>query len=236
MESLDAIVLAGGLGTRLRSVIDDRPKVLAPVNGKPFIEILFNLLNRHPLISRVVIAAGYRADELEKKYAGSAAYGFNIVFSVETEPLGTGGAIKKAISQTASKDILVLNGDSYLEIDLARFYSFHQQKNALTSIAIKKTDDANRYGTVRISDDGRIQSFEEKALSGTEGFINAGMYLFDRTLFDHVAENEALSLEKDLLPRMIRSRAYGFIAEGKFIDIGIPESYNLASTYLKDEN
>ena len=236
MEKFDAIILAGGLGTRLRTSVSDLPKALAPVNGKPFLDFVLHSLDQSDCVENVVIAVGFMADKIINRYENVKNYGFNITFSVEKELMGTGGAIKKALKLTNSNDILVLNGDSYVDIDMQSFFTMHKSKNAQITIAIKEVENANRYGKVNILEDGLITSFEEKVLNQSSGYINAGVYLFKRELFDSVEENKILSLEKDLLPTMIKSNAYGFICKGKFIDIGIPETFEIASTYLKDKH
>lgn len=236
MDNIDTIILAGGLGTRLRTSVSDLPKVLAPVNGKPFLDIVLHSLDQSGCVGNIVIAVGYMADKIIEKYKNSYDYSFAINFSIEKELLGTGGAIKKAMANTNSNDILVLNGDSYVDIDLRNFYTMHKKCKAQITIALKEVENANRYGKVNILNDGMITSFEEKVLNQSSGYINAGMYIFKRELFDSIEENKVLSLEKDLLPTLIKSKAYGFICDGKFIDIGLPETFNIASSYLKDKN
>ncbi|MBL7960068.1 nucleotidyltransferase family protein [bacterium] len=235
MKKNDAVILAGGLGTRLGESAGDYPKVLVPVNGKPFLEFVFKLISRSKSITRVVIAAGYKADQIISKYQNNSDYGFEILFSVEKDLLGTGGAIKKALQYIHSDDVLVLNGDSYVDLDIQSFISAHETKDASISVALTYIENANRYGKVNISNNSKIVSFEEKAPTSSGGYINCGVYLFKKSVFDRIPENTKLSLEKDLLPDMIKSNAYGFICEGKFIDIGIPETYRLASEYLKEE-
>lgn len=234
MKNFDAIILAGGLGTRLSAVSGDLPKALMPVNGRPFIEILFKLLNKSGCIDTVVIAAGHKGDRIISEYEKNTDYGFKILFSMEEKLLGTGGAIKKNLSLTASDDVLIMNGDSYADIDIRDFYNDHKKQNALITIALAKVENANRYGKINISNDRKILSFEEKVTIPSGGYINAGMYLFDRKLFDHVPNGTVVSLERDLLPDMIKSQAYGYLCRGKFIDIGTPETAGLASEYLKE--
>ncbi|MBL7996808.1 nucleotidyltransferase family protein [bacterium] len=236
MKNTDAVILAGGLGTRLGDSAGDLPKVLVPVNGKPFLEFVFKLISRSKFVTRVVLAVGHKADKIISKYQDNSDYGFEILFSLEKDLLGTGGAIKKALQYTKSDDILVLNGDSYVDIDIQSFISAHESKGASISIALTYVENANRYGKVNMSTNNKIVSFEEKAPSSSGGYINCGVYLLKKSVFDRVPENTALSLEKDLLPDMIKSDAYGFICNGKFIDIGVPEAYGLASEYLKEED
>jgi len=232
MKTTDAIILAGGKGTRLQGIISDIPKPLAPVNGRPFLDILLSQLNQVQAIQRVVIAAGYKSEKIVERYHGSAAYRFSILFSEERDLLGTGGAIKKALSLTTSDSVLILNGDSYVDADFEGLFRFHGENHARISIVLKEMDNANRYGYVTVNSMNCILRFEEKHPQEMRGLINAGIYLIDRTLFDQVPENRVISFEKELLSEMIQDSAYGFIADGKFIDIGLPESYRAAEQYF----
>lgn len=233
MEKIDAIVLAGGWGTRLRSVVNNVPKVLAPVNGKPFLDLLLNFLSNSGLINKVILAVGYMSDKIIERYETGRDYSFKIIFSEEKELLGTGGGIKRALGYSDVDDVLALNGDSYISVDLTDLFMSHNKNNAAMTIVLKEVENANRYGSVKIDKSKRIISFEEKKQDAAGGFINAGMYLFKRKLFDAVDSNKVLSLEKDLLPGFIKGAVYGYISYGKFIDIGIPETYKNANQYLK---
>lgn len=235
MEKLDAIILAGGLGTRLRKVINDLPKGLAPVNKRPFLDIILNSLNKWDYCIRsVIIAVGYMADKIVKEYSDRSGYNFKILFSEEKELLCTGGAIKKALRYTKADDILVLNGDSYLDVDIEELIKAHRRNNAVMTMVLKEVENANRYGRVKIGSDYRIIYFEEKNPKQEGGYINAGMYIFKRELFDDIEENKVVSLEKELLPVFIKKGVYGYITHGKFIDIGVPETYKIADKYLKE--
>ncbi len=234
MEKIDSIILAGGLGTRLRGVVPELPKALAPVNNKPFLDIILASLNKWEYIERVVVAVGYMADKIIERYKDTSRYRFNILFSVEEELLGTGGAIKKVLSQTESDNVLVLNGDSYVEIDLFALEKKHRETRAAMTIVLRGVENASRYGRVKLNSDNRIVCFEEKTPEPSKGYINAGMYLIKRKLFDNVKENNVISLEKELLPVFIKEGVFGYISSGKFIDIGIPETYKIADKYLKE--
>lgn len=234
MEKLDSIILAGGLGTRLRGVVPELPKVLAPVNEKPFLDIILSALSKWECIEKVVIAVGYMADKIIERYKDTSRYNFKILFSVEEELLGTGGAIKKVLPQTETDNVLVLNGDSYVETDLYDLEKKHMGVSASMSIVLREVENASRYGRVKLNGENRIVCFEEKTPGPSKGYINAGMYLIKRKLFDEVENNIVISLEKELLPVFIRKRVYGYISYGKFIDIGIPETYKYADKYLKE--
>lgn len=234
MEKLDSIVLAGGLGTRLRGVVPELPKALAPVNDKPFLDIILSSLSKWGCIEKVVIAAGYMADKIIERYRDTSRYNFKMLFSVEEELLGTGGAIKKALQQTETDSVLVLNGDSYVETDLHVLAKKHMETSASMTIVLREVDNASRYGRVKLNSDNRIECFEEKTPERSKGYINAGMYLIKRKLFDDVKDNNVISLEKELLPAFIKEGVFGYISSGKFIDIGIPETYKIADKYLKE--
>ena len=234
MKTLDSIILAGGLGTRLREVVPELPKALAPVNNKPFLDIILSALSKWECIEKVVIAVGYMADKIIERYKDTSRYNFKILFSVEEELLGTGGAIKKVLPQTETDNVLVLNGDSYVETDLYDLVKKHMEMNASMTIVLREVENASRYGRVKLNSDNRIACFEEKTPEPSKGYINAGMYLIKRKLFDEVKDNIVISLEKELLPIFIKKGVYGYISCGKFIDIGIPETYKIADKYLKE--
>jgi D-glycero-alpha-D-manno-heptose 1-phosphate guanylyltransferase len=239
MNPLDVIILAGGLGTRLQQTVPGLPKPLAPINEKPFLDILLTFLNRWDFIKTVVIAVGYMADKVIQRYKDTDLYNFEINFSIEEKLLGTGGAIKQALQHTATYDVLCLNGDSFIEIDLLDLYKTYMKKVPMMMMAVRKVENASRYGSVKLDDNKRIIFFQEKgawgsALEDSRGYINAGMYLFKKTLFDDVNDGHVISLEKELLPEFIKQNVYAYPAHGKFIDIGTPESYVKASTYLKE--
>ena len=233
MKKIDAIILAGGLGTRLREVVNDLPKVLAPVNGRPFLDIILSFLNKRDCIRSVIIAVGYMGDKIIKEYSDCSEYNFNILFSEEKELLGTGGAIKKALQYAKTGDILVLNGDSYVDLNLEELIKAHRSNNVIMTIVVKEVENANKYGRIKLDTKHRLVSFEEKNPAPTKGYINAGIYIFKKELFDGVAENRIISLEKELLPTFLEKGVYGHISYGKFIDVGVPETYKLAGRYLK---
>ncbi len=233
MEKIEAVVLAGGLGTRLRSELPETPKVLAPVNGKPFLDIVLKSLCASRLFQKVILSVGYKAEMVIENYRGDSSFGFDIDFAVEEKPLGTGGGIKNAIGMIESRLVMVLNGDSFVGVDLARFVEAHIEKGVLFSMVLREVKNANRYGLVSIDAGGAIERFEEKKEVDEKGMINAGIYLFDKKLFDGVEENRVVSFERDMLPDIIKKPAFGFVTNGKFLDIGIPETYKLAERYLK---
>ena len=218
---MDAVVLAGGFGTRLKHIVSDVPKPMAPVCGKPFLEYVLLYLKRNR-IDRVILAVGYK-EEVIRNYFGTSFAGLEILYSSEDKPLFTGGAIRKALRLAEDGPVFILNGDTYFDVDLGAMLDFHREKNASLTIAAKKMTDFDRYGTIE-SEDGRITAFLEKRPTG-EGEINGGVYLMDRHLLDFV-DREAFSFEKDVMETEVEKLPmYAFSSDGYFIDIGIPEDY-----------
>ncbi len=232
MKKIDTIILAGGLGTRLSPVVKDRPKVLAQVNGRPFLNIILDSLANYSMIGRMVLAIGHMAEKIIEEYGQNSRYPFEIDFSIEEKLLGTGGGIKKALSLTTTERVFVLNGDSFVKVDLNKLVVFHDHLNAALTMVVTKADDVNRFGRVVLNETGRIVSFEEKPSHAKSGYVNAGVYLFERKIFDTVDMNTPVSLEKELLPHFLDKGVYGYKTEGIFVDIGTPESYIAANFFL----
>jgi len=235
MKAVDAIILAGGEGRRLRSVVGGVPKPLAAVDGRPFLDILLSQLDKSRCVGKVVLAVGYKAERIIDSYRGCSAFGFDIEFSIEEKLLGTGGAINKAVGYTNTGQVLVMNGDSYTQLDIAELVDTHGQNRAKLTIVLTKTADTSRYGNVHIDAQNRIISFEEKRQTNTRGFISAGIYIFRRELFDSVESDRVISVEEELFPAFLakhKGDVYGYVADGKFIDIGIPDTYKIADAYL----
>ena len=219
---MEAIVLAGGLGTRLRGVVDDVPKPMAPVLGRPFLAYVLDQLVDSGFHA-VVLAAGYR-HEVIRSYFGDEYRGLALVWSVESKPLGTGGAIQLACDQAHSGDVFVLNGDTYLELDYRAMLKAHVRAGAQLSVAICQVPDVARYGALEVSE-GIVRGFREKGQSGP-GWINGGTYVLGPALHDRLPKRGAFSFEQELLAPEVQSiRPLAFLTTGLFIDIGIPEDY-----------
>jgi D-glycero-alpha-D-manno-heptose 1-phosphate guanylyltransferase len=232
MNDVTAAVLAGGLGTRLRSALEDQPKVLAPVSGRPFLAYLLDLLAAASF-KRVVLLTGYKSEQVESAF-GDYYRGIKLVYSAETSPLGTAGALGAALPLLNSSTILLLNGDSYCGVDLNAFSAFHRGRCADASLALTRVDDASRYGRVRTTATGRVTVFAEKQSARGSGWINAGAYLFERRLIEEVSPGRSVSLEREMLPHWIRNRAvFGHRRARPFLDIGTPESYSAAAAFLR---
>jgi D-glycero-alpha-D-manno-heptose 1-phosphate guanylyltransferase len=219
---MEAIVLAGGLGTRLRGVVDDVPKPMAPVQGRPFLALVLDQLVAADFTT-AIFAAGYRHEAI-RSYFGADYRGLALRYSVEREPLGTGGAIRLACEQAGAPDVFVLNGDTYLELDFRAMMDAHGRAGSHLSMAICHVSDVARYGALEV--DGRIvHRFLEKGRSGP-GWINAGTYLLGPDLRARLRPKGAFSFEHDLLePEVSSIRPLTFRVAGLFIDIGVPEDY-----------
>ncbi|MBL7145641.1 MAG: nucleotidyltransferase family protein [Phycisphaerae bacterium] len=225
-----AVILAGGLGTRLRSVVSDRPKVLAKVCGRPFLAYLLDQLERAG-IKKVVLCCGYMAEKVRETF-GPSYEGMEICYSVEARPLGTGGAVRFSQPHLSSDTILVLNGDSYIDADIAKYVNWYFEKQRQAGLLLTGVEDTSRYGKVCMDEDERITAFNEKGADSGPGLINAGVYLFAKSIIELLPTNETVSLEKELFPFIDTSDIYGFCCDGKFIDIGTPQSYASAESFF----
>lgn len=224
-----AVILAGGLGTRLRAAVSDRPKVLADVAGQPFLERIFEQLSRFG-IRKAVVCTGYMAEQIEHLYPASFR-DLAISYSREHALLGTAGAVRFALEHITTDRALVLNGDSFCDFEYAAFKSFHEAKDADTSILLTYVDDCSRYGSVVLDVNGKVESFIEKSGAGGAGFINAGVYMMERALIKEIPPGRVLSLEKDIFPRWIGRPFFGHASNAPmFIDIGTPQSFQHAQS------
>jgi len=227
------VILAGGLGTRLKSVVADRPKVLAPVGGRPFITYLLAELERVSL-PHVVLLTGHLAEQVQHTL-GHWFGRMRLSYSVEEEPMGTAGAVRAALAYFESENVLLLNGDSRCRIEWQAFASCHEQKQADATLVLSRTSDAARFGLVTVNGQGRIIRFREKESVGGHGLVNAGIYLIHRELIETLPSTYPLSLERDVLPQWAAARrVYGYEADGGLLDIGTPESYALAERTLPE--
>ena len=227
----EAIILAGGLGTRLRNVVKNIPKPMADINSKPFLEYVLDYLSIFGL-ERIILSVGYKY-EVILKYFGKKYKNMTLIYSIENEPLGTGGTIKKSLSLVSEDDILILNGDTFFKINFAKFLDFHKRKNADLSIALKPMKNFDRYGTVEIDKENRVKGFEEKKFKKA-GLINGGIYLLKTEIFKKIEFPEKFSFEKDFLEKFYKElQFYGLPFDDYFIDIGVPEDYERAKRELR---
>jgi len=224
---VEAIVLAGGLGTRLQSVVSDVPKPMAPIGDKPFLEYIFAYLKRNN-ITRIILSVGYKWETI-KDYFGDSYDEIELVYSVETEPLGTGGAIKKAISYVKEKEVYIINGDTFFDVNLA---DLKLSDNSKIKLSLKKMYDFNRYGCVEYDQTGLVTNFSEKS-HREEGSINGGIYLAVTDIFDAFNMEEKFSFEKFMEDNFKQLHIGTEVFNNYFIDIGIPDDYARAQVELK---
>ena len=227
---MEAIILAGGLGTRLRSAVPDLPKCMAPINGVPFISYLIdNLINEG--VTNFIFSLGYKSELfislLEEKLPMK-----NYLIVIEDEPLGTGGAIKLACKKAKDENVIALNGDSLFKVNLKELMHFHLEKKSRCTLALKPMQNFERYGSVEIDAVQKINSFKEKRFI-TKGCINGGVYAIEVASFLQKSLEDKFSMEQDYLEKYSgEGNFYGFVQEGYFIDIGIPEDFVRAQIEL----
>jgi D-glycero-alpha-D-manno-heptose 1-phosphate guanylyltransferase len=226
----EAIILAGGFGTRLQKVVNDVPKPMALVNGRPFLEYLIDYLIQFK-IKRIILSTGYKHETISFHF-GKTFKNIKIDYSHESKPLGTGGAILQAINQAKSENVLILNGDSIFRFDIDGFAQFHKQHNNF-SVALRKISDTSRYGKVELTENSRISQFCEKSKDKGPGYINSGVYIFNSEIFKKLGLPTVFSIEKDFFQSYCSLlEIYGYVSDGYFIDIGIPKDYEKAQTGL----
>lgn len=227
---MEAIILAGGLGTRLQSVVQDVPKCMAPVAGKPFLFYLLKDLETAGF-QHVILALGYK-HEVVTQWISTCKTALKISFVVENEPLGTGGAVKLSLAQTSREAVFTLNGDTFLALNYPAMMAFHNEKKAAATLALKEMHHFERYGMVETNEDARIVRFREKQYCD-RGFINGGVYVINRNVLDGFPEK--FSLEKDFFePQVSAGQLAAFPTSGYFIDIGVPEDYHRAQIDFYD--
>lgn len=228
----ECIILAGGLGTRLQTVVNDRPKCMAEIAGKPFLKYLFDYLNKEGF-THIVLALGFKADFVID-WLNNNEWAFSISYVIEEEPLGTGGAIKYASSKIVNSDFFVFNGDTFFKVDTDRLCDYHANNQSEITLALKPMSDFDRYGSVEINNDGRIVRFNEKQYQ-SHGLINGGVYLINKKVFDDWVMPSKFSFEKDILEAKLNEvNIYGCVQDNYFIDIGIPSDYEKANTDFID--
>ncbi|OGM62422.1 hypothetical protein A3A76_00340 [Candidatus Woesebacteria bacterium RIFCSPLOWO2_01_FULL_39_23] len=232
-EAIDVVILAGGKGSRLRTIVSDRPKPMAEIEGKPFLDILLNHF-RGMGLGRFILCTGERADFIEDYYKKKKEG--DISFSREPMPLGTGGAIKNAEALINSDPFFVVNGDSFCKVYLPQFTEFHKQKGALLSIVLIESDNTNEFGSVYLDHSNRIIGFEEKEEKNGISYINAGIYLFKKEILCMIPANTKYSLEYDLFPKLVGKEMYGFPTKAELVDIGTPARYEYAKRFFDDKN
>ncbi|MCK9206490.1 MAG: nucleotidyltransferase family protein [Salinivirgaceae bacterium] len=228
----EAIILAGGLGTRLKGVINDIPKPMAPVDGKPFLEYVLRYLNRFP-IDKVILAVGYKHEVIESVF-GDEFLGMSIEYAIEKEPLGTGGAIANALKLAIGDDVFLLNGDTFFDVNLEALYTHHQLSGSQLTLSLKQMKNFDRYGTVELKGT-QIVAFNEKK-SVKQGLINGGVYVLNKGMFSNPLLPTKFSFEKDIMEQgVMQFDMQAYFSDGYFIDIGIPEDYERAQRELPNQ-
>ena len=227
----EAIILAGGFGTRLQSVVSDVPKPMAPVAGRPFLTYLLDRLRKQGY-THIVLATGYLHEKVEE-FFGHEYHDVAIDYARELSPLGTGGAIVNALQYCHEETVTVLNGDTLFDIDHERLCRFAEEKDTSLAIVLRQVPDAGRYGSVEIDANGCITTFKEKNAEAGSGLINGGIYRIQRSLLDGFTLGEKFSFEQELMQQRYRDERYYAYADGAyFLDIGIPEDYSRAQQEL----
>lgn len=234
MESaFEAIVLAGGFGTRLAGRLDGVPKPMAPVAGRPFLEILLLQLRRAGC-TRVILSVGHLHQVIQNHF-GAAFEGMRVDYAIETAPLGTGGALRAALALAGEDEVLAMNGDTYQQMDYADLMRFHRAEGAAATMVLVHQADVARYGGVRV-EQKRVTAFEEKGRAGP-GWINAGAYVLNRNLEWPARLGEKFSMETDFFAREVeRLRPAAYEMRGYFLDIGVPEDLDRAQSELASLN
>jgi len=223
LSKIDVVILCGGIGSRLRPVFQDRPKALAPIGGKVFLDILIQELIGWGF-RRFILCVGYLNEKIVEYFKPRNEGEF--VFSIEDTPLGTGGAVKNANEHIGSETILVMNGDSICKVNYHEFHSFHSSHHELLSIVLSPNKDREDGGNVRLDKSGKILSFNEKNKDHSTQLINAGIYLMQRSILSRMPTTDRFSLEYEFFPELIsKQHCYGFRVENEVLDIGTPERY-----------
>jgi mannose-1-phosphate guanylyltransferase len=225
---IQAVILAGGLGTRLRGVLAGLPKPMARIGGKPFLEYQLLALRRYG-IEKSVICVGYRAQMIRDYFGDGSRWGIQIGYSIESTPLGTAGALRHA-EPMLGDEFLVVNGDTFVEFDCTRLYDYHHKKGAEVTLAVKALDDREAQGNVALNPDNQIALFGEEGAprdGSNRPWINAGVYLLKHSVLRHIPVGRAVSLEKETFPLLVTRGVsiFGYIVVGYFIDIGTPGNY-----------
>lgn len=227
-------ILAGGLGTRIRSLFADLPKVMIPFNGKPFLEIQMRMLAKQGFTS-FVLCVGHQADQISDCFEDGSEWGWDITYSYEPQPLGTGGALRYAERYLDTTSI-ILNGDTYLPMDYRELIRKHKSfTHSIGTVTVSEMDDTTRYGQVIVDDQSRIQEFREKAESFGPGLVNAGVYVFEPQILQHIPPEGKVSLERDVFPVLLAAGfpLFAFTEKQLFFDIGTPEGYRSLLTQLE---
>ena len=235
MSYPDIIILAGGLGTRLKDEVSNLPKSMAPINGKPFLEYLLNYISNAGF-KRVILSTGYLSNHIEN-YFKDKYRSLEIEYSVESEPLGTGGAINLALKKVTTPYFIVMNGDTFFRINMQHFFERHVEELGKVSIALYEADDAGRYGLIECNENNVITSFTEKSKNAGKGLINGGIYIINTKYFKRIKHPAVFSIEKDWFQKIVaQGDIKGHVFNDYFLDIGIPSDYKRAQIEFNEFN
>ena len=230
-SDITAVILSGGMGTRLHSAVPNKQKVLAEIQKQPFLILLLDQLVSAGARD-VVLCTGHMAEQVHEKL-GETYRSLKLGYSQEEVPLGTGGAVRLALPLIKSETVMIMNGDSYINADLNAFLEWFLRKDLDAALILTKVSNTNRYGRVMSTKDGCIQSFREKDRNEGPGWVNAGICLLKKNLVETIPSGKPYSLEREFFPLLISKGLYGYQCAGEFIDIGTPESYAQAEAFFK---
>ena len=235
LKNVDVVILAGGLGTRLQNILPNQQKVIAEVSGKPFLIYLLEWIQSYQ-VQRLILALGYHSRQVLQTLQThqNKLKDIEIIPSIETQSLGTAGALRYAFSHLKTEHILVLNGDSFIRVDLPKLFKTHHKYQSYLTLGLAKVSDVSRYGEVKTNQDGLVINFSEKSVENTySGKINAGVYLFRRSTIENIPQGKVISLEKEIFPQLVNEQKVMSITfEEKFIDIGTPSSYQQSQQFF----
>jgi len=232
LRNIDIVILAGGLGSRLRSVIHENQKVIAKVNGTPVIDYILDLILQAGA-KRIIFALGYKSEQVVAYLAQFSNSKTQFFYSVEEMPLGTAGALSLAKQYIRSKDVLVLNGDSFINVDYASLVAFHQKHRASGTLVTTHVEDVSRFGSVDVSESGNVLAFNEKLEAVSPGYVSAGVYLLGKKIIMEISDGIPASLEHDIFPKYVYQGLFAQQVCEPFIDIGIPSSFEEAHHFFK---
>ncbi|TKJ45999.1 nucleotidyltransferase [Candidatus Aerophobetes bacterium Ae_b3b] len=233
---MKAVILVGGLGKRLRKVVRDKPKSMAPVLGKPFLQYQIEQLKKYNIIE-IVLCVGYLANQIKNYFKDGAKFGVNIRYAEEERPLGTAGALKNSRDYLEDEAFLALNGDSYSEVDFLKFIQFHREKKGMGAILLTRVSRPEDYGLVKMDEDNRITGFFEKpGKTPSSSIINAGVYFLEPRVLNYIPEGRQISLEREIFPHLLEKKVplFGYLTSDYFIDIGSPQKYAQIQKDMKE--
>lgn len=231
LKNIDVVILCGGLGKRLRPQVGSNQKVMALIDGRPFLDLVLQYLAAQGF-KRIILATGYKGEVVEEYYQQNP-WGVAIEFSREKEPLGTGGAIKNVKGFVKASPFFVLNGDCFCAMNYQKFLNFHVKKKALATLSVSKIKNKRDFGSIILNTHSEIQGFLEKTTQNVSPVVNTGIYCFEKEIFRWMPRKKKFSIETDFFPTLVGKRFFGFRSNASFLDIGTPERYQKAQHLLK---